>query len=533
MSKQQALEGNFSRSNKNTFIVIFIILLVLHALLIVSTTLFPFADVPSHLAEGAIFRYYNQGTNDFSKYYTLHYLFYPNTFHLFFFSLPVFSTVEVANRFLHLLAIISLPILTYFIIREIRGNKWFAIIAFVLVYNYNLTFGFTGNAVANDVMLLILWLWLRAAGSRNYHFVYMLSISVLLVITYFLHAMVALFCALMLTIFLMYRYKNDIKGLLLNSLCLVPLGLLIVNWWFVLQKSAENTVSYASKDVSTLLFMKEYYLREFWLTYLSRGRFLVVDNSPLFDGYIGKLTGLLLSFIIFVPFLLFIYKKLLNKNKFSINFIYNKKNKFHYVILFLFINIICYFLLPNKIPGQEPLYERFSTALLLALLFIGSKLPEANRRFFAYAAVIVATGHLVLWAQYLTQFNQENADFTRILPRDNRKVLSYMNYDPAYRGRMMYDHFQNYFIVKEQGIVTSRIIDYRFGMIRRTAAGGLPPQNYMYNHDNPRALLQRADYVLVRGTVSPDHQRILDSLHTFHVVRNVRNWHLLKRNGIK
>ena len=531
MKGHRTIENSSIKLDKRRFPIVFIVLLSLHTLLILNTTLFPFADVPSHLAEGEIFRHYGESANDFSKYYTLHYLFYPNTFHLFFFSLPVFPTVETANRFLHLIAVVSLPILVYFIIRAIRGNTWFAIAAFVLVYNYNLTFGFTNNAVANDAMLLILWLWLRTIGSHRNHVAYMLGISTLLVIVYFLHAMVALFCGLMLTTFLVYKYKNNIKNLLLNSLCLVPLGLLIVNWWFVLQKSAENSVTYTSKEVSTLLFMKAYYLHDFWLTYLSRGRFLVADNSPLFSGYVGKLVGFGLAFIILLPFLLFFYRKLTGNAKIITSLSYDKNNRFNYVLLFLVVNTICYFFLPDKIPGQEPLYERFSTALLLALLFIGSKLPEMNRKFFTYAVVIVATCHLLLWTQYLIQFNQQNADFAQILPQDNGKVLSYMNYDPAYRGRMMYDHFQNYFIVKKQGIATSRIIDYRFGMIRRMEHNTLPPQNYMYNKDNPRALLQRADYILVRGTISPDHQRILDSLHTFHLVRDVRNWHLLQRNN--
>jgi len=527
-------KGNITEKTPNifgdrSFNISFITLLLLHILVIINTSLFPFADVPSHLAEGTIFRYYGSDTNNFNEYYTLHYLLYPNTFHLFFFSLPIFSSVETANRFLHLISIISLPILVYFIIYEIKGNKWFAIASLVLVYNYNITFGFTGNAIANDLMLVILWLWLRIVNSNKYHFIYMLGISILLIGIYFMHAMVALFCVLMLATFLLYRY-NNIRKLLLNSFCLIPLGILIINWWFVLQKSAENSVSYGSKDVSTLAFMKEYYLHDFWLTYLSRGRFLVVDNSPLFDGLFGKVVGLLFSLIILIPLLLLIYNFIFRKY-YKFNFSYKKENKLHYIVIFLLINIICYFFLPSKIPGQEPIYERFSTTLLIALLFIASKIPEANKKFLTYAAIIIASCHLILWTQYLMQFNRENEAFAQILPQDNSKVLSFMNYDPAYRGRMMYDHFQNYFIVKKQGIATSRIIDYRFGMIRRKESGGLPPQNYMYNDDNPRALLKKSDYILIRGTISSNHQRILDSLNTFRLVRNVQNWHLLKRKS--
>jgi len=515
---------------KDSFWIFFIILLCIHAILVLQIDFFPFADVPSHLAEGVIYKYYNQASNLFNQYYTLNYKFYPNTFHLFFFALPIFPDVEVANKVLHLFLVVTLPILVLLIIKELNGNRWFAIISFILVYNYNLTFGFTGNAIANNVVLLILLLWLRAVSNQSRYVRNMVFISLLLLVVYFSHAMVALFCMMMVGSFLLYRYRTNFKGLVLNSFVLVPLGLLVVYWWFVLQKSAENSAGFTTEETSTGAFMKEYYKHEYLQTFLIRAKFMVADNAQLFNGPLGKIVALLLAFIILVPFIIIAYKYFFNRNNAQQQGLFPAiDEKMVYVFILLLVSCFCYFLLPQRIPGQEPLYERFSTILLFALIFIACKAPQVDNRIFAYAAILVAFAHLVLWGQYFYQFDQENKGFAEVLPKDNTKKLSYMNYDPYYRGRMIYDHFQNYFIVRDKGISTTRIIDYRFGMIRRKASGGLPYQAYMYYNESPREMIAKSDYLLVRGDIAARDQKILDSLNTFRKVKDVNKWHLLQR----
>ena len=530
-------KGTVVQSTKQdkSFLILFLVLLFLHALVILNIDYFPFADVPSHLAEGTIFRHYNENTNSFKDFYLLNYFFYPNTFHLFFFSLPFFPDVEFANKILHLLIVVSLPVLVLLIIKEIKGNKWFSIVAFILVYGYNLSYGFTGNAVANNIILLILLLWLRTIDSKKNSVLRMLVISGLLFLVYFLHAMVALFCLLMMFSFIAYRYRKNFKSLFLQSLYLLPLGLMILYWWFFIQNSAQATTKFGTEDTSTIGYLKNYYQSEFWRTYINRGMFLLADNYQLFKGLLGYATGLLLSFIIVVPFIVLIYKWAFKKEKFTTLKLYLKnEGKFVYVLVFLAVASFCYFLLPNSIPGQAPLYTRFSTIVLLSLIFIGSKVPEMNNKTLSRIAGILAFVHLVLWAQYFYQFNKENQRFAEVLPDDNTKILSYMNFDSDFRGRAMYDHFQNYFIVKKKGPSTSMIIDYRFGMIRRKEGEKLPHQEHFYYlQADPREITQKSDYILVRGKIPDHYQKILDSLNTFVMIKNVDNWHLLKKKEIK
>ncbi|MFT2009014.1 hypothetical protein ACMA1I_10095 [Pontibacter sp. 13R65] len=510
---------------------IFFIFLLLHTVLVLNIEFFPFSDVPNHLAEGAIFRYYNESSNWFKQYYTLHYLFYPNTFHLYFFSFPLFPDVEVANKVLHLLIVVSLPVLVLLVIRELKGNPWFALVAFVLVYGYNLTFGFTGNAVANNVILLLIWLWLRTINQKSSGFVNMVAISVLLLFVYFLHAMVALFCLLMMFSFIAFRFRDNFVKLVQYSLALVPLGLLVLYWWFFIQNAVESSTAYSTQETSTLAYMKEYYKAEFWQTYFSRSMFLYADNSQLFVGKLGKATGFLLSASILIPICLLLYKHVfIHKRRTTWGRFLNTDDANNYMLLFMIVAAGCYFLLPIRIPGQEPLYERFSTILLLALIFISCKVPEINSRLFSYAASVVALAHLLLWGDYFRQFDQDNSNFAKVLPTDTDKVLTYMNYDPAYRGRNVYDHFQNYFIVWNKGIATSKVIDYRFGMIRRHEQGDLPYQEHMYYNDyDPKDMIKKSDYILVRGDMSEQHQQLVSSLGSFVKVKQVDKWHLLKR----
>lgn len=512
---------------------LFALLLFLHSCLILSIHYFPFADVPNHLAEAIVYKLYSSASNDFSKYYELNYFMYPNTFHLFFFSLPIFSDVEIANKIAHLLIVASLPLLVLLIITELKGNKWFAVASFVLVYGFNLTFGFTGNALANNVVLLILWLWLRSVDEHRHHAAMMLGIATLLATVYFLHAMMALFSLLMVFSFIAYRYRANFKGLVTHAFVLVPLGLLVVYWWFFLQHSAESTTGYRNEDVSTLQSMKRYYAGEFLQTYKWRLMFLFADNYHLFADNAGYLTGALLSFILIVPLLYVIYQIVLNKKRAVEVVPALQDNKFVYIIILFVVAAVCFFLLPKRIPGQEPIYERFCTILLLSILFIGSKVFQENNRVFAIAAGVVAVVHLGLWGQYFQQFDRENQNFVELLPQDKTKVLSYLNYDPPFRGSMVYDQFQNYFIVRKQGIATSKIIDFRFGMIRRKESGGLPTQGDIYRGASPRELMKRADYLLVRGVPTPAHQHILDSLGTFSEVKSQGKWHLLERQPVQ
>src|SRR5690606_2603692 len=114
----------------------------IHVFLIFFSPLLPFVDLPNHLAEATIYRYYHSPGNLFSDYYALVPWFYPNQFHLWFCALPVFPTVELGNRFFYGLYILLLPVSIYLIVKELKGNLWFSLFSLLFLYGYNVTYGF-------------------------------------------------------------------------------------------------------------------------------------------------------------------------------------------------------------------------------------------------------------------------------------------------------------------------------------------------------------------------------------------------------
>jgi len=74
--------------------ILILIFLILNTLLLSSMELFPFVDLPNHLAEASIFKYY-EPANLIGQYYTPTPWYFPNTFHTVFCSL--FPSVEWGN----------------------------------------------------------------------------------------------------------------------------------------------------------------------------------------------------------------------------------------------------------------------------------------------------------------------------------------------------------------------------------------------------------------------------------------------------
>ena len=71
---------------------------MMHLLLVGNVRIYPFVDVPNHLALANIYRYYGQPTNQFAQFYNLNTFLKPNTFHLFFCGSKIFPSVEFGNK---------------------------------------------------------------------------------------------------------------------------------------------------------------------------------------------------------------------------------------------------------------------------------------------------------------------------------------------------------------------------------------------------------------------------------------------------
>lgn len=185
-------------------------------------------------------------------------------------------------------------------------------------------------------------------------------------------------------------------------------------------------------------------------------------------------------------------------------------------------------LLPDGLPGQTPLFQRFCTMVIIAIIMLGSlTLTAVHSKALATFVVIASIAYSIVWIEYLGSFNRMNSQFTKefFTGIDNKATLVGLMYNNLYRGRRVYLHYPNYFLVWNKGIAASKHIDYRFGVVRRVATESELPVYHEYIGETYREMEEYAkvDYLLVKGAapVDPD-----PNLKGFSLLRDVTGWKL-------
>lgn len=231
----------------------------------------------------------------------------------------------------------------------------------------------------------------------------------------------------------------------------------------------------------------------------------IIDNFYFFSQPLGGLFALIISTVILLPF---IRKYKLIKEFFK-SFIKKKLsgesgNEINYIIIFFLLSILCYLFLPDIIPGQNIIYERFSVFIYLFIIIICSILyKKAEFRiayFFPFLCLTVF--YFIIISLYFSDFNNETKSFSQFILPDTseNKILSGIIIDNEFRGRPLYIHFPMYNTVWRNGITTG-LVDYRFLFIKRKADKIKLPEykefldkDYSYHGE-----YDRCDYILLRN----------------------------------
>jgi len=146
----------------------------------------------------------------------------------------------------------------------------------------------------------------------------------------------------------------------------------------------------------------------------------------------------------------------------------------------LFVALGCVLGLPNNLPGQWCLYYRFGVFFWLAAIWIASRNARALQHPWRLRiAILVAVGlHTSLWGDYFSAFNRQIAQpFATVLHRADLRghSLAAMIGDDAFRGqRHALVHLQNYQMVWNDGLAPTMSAEYRFGLLRASAATPMP-----------------------------------------------------------
>jgi Ca2+/Na+ antiporter len=201
---------------------------------------------------------------------------------------------------------------------------------------------------------------------------------------------------------------------------------------------------------------------------------LFLDNWHLQAGAAGVIIGSILTLLAFIPLIVGLIKhQVFSKEKFLQHHVYP--------FIFFFCAFGCFMFLPNRLPGQYPIYERFSPVVLLSLIIWGSVwIRDINFTWLKPYVIAVTTLYSLLWFEYIYTFNQENKGFDAAFfqeagyPSRSAGLI----YDFVYRGKPVYIHFPNYFFVWKNGLAATKMIDFRFGVVRRGELGNRIPQYF-------------------------------------------------------
>ena len=505
-------ESSFPR--KILFIALFGGMIMLHLSLMWSARLYPFVDVPNHLGLATVYRHYGEPFNHFNELYALDLSLKPNTLHLYFVSLGIFPSVEFGNKVFYCLYVIAFPLSMLFAIRRFGGNPWFVFLSFLFLYNYNVAYGFVGFTIAVPCVVVLFALLpdyiLKPALLQR------IVCSALLAALFFMHALAALFAAFVFFICTVF-HSNTLRDFIGKNIALLPCAALILFWWVNDSRSYEGA--------GLLRFIVDFYMNEYLASCLLRGGLFIFDNYALYDGLPGYAVAACFSLSVVVM----VFAAFLSQIKSSSPAHIGQCARVS--LICLGCSLACFLLIPLHLPGYSFLIQRFPVFVLLSGIIWGSILARHyTGRALCGIAVIAACIHFLCWADYVQDFNRENAGFTKefFASVDNRNIMTALISDDSFRGRPIYKQFVDYFLVWNKGIATTRLLDERSFALRRKRTTESLPSFLDWNNFGDDTSLVPIDYILCRGALP---ERFGHLLRCFSFEKTSEAWTLYKKSG--
>lgn len=487
----------------------------MHLFLICSLRIYPFIDLPYRLATSTILRYYHDATNEFSQYYKPELSFQPNLLHMLFTSLKIFPSVEFGNKVFYCIYVVILPLSLLFLIKKLGGNVWFALLSFLILYNYNLIWGFAEYIICIPLIFFFIYFLLNYL-QNEYKRSNKALIVILLFLMFFIHIIATLFALFIFLILCFIEHKHSCTKLISDVLLIIPIVSLILIWWIVFTEKSE---------LDLFDYLVTYY-KNFGTKFIIKcEELMTLDNFSLLAGKPGKLIAFFFSLVLISPIIPGIFEYTKNK----MNIVNNEKYKL--IIIIVLCSLFCFFFLPSGIPGFSFLYQRFSVFFFTSIICLNSllfakKLHNKSK----YIIIIACLLHFILWLDYFKDFERENYNFDKdIFPENSKgKRLASLIYEYQFRGRPIYIHFPNYYITWHKGIATTTLIGYRFYPIRRVAdEEKLPDYNEWVGRNRIYfGEYSNMDYILVRGTI-PENK--LKYFSKFELYKSRSNWFLYKK----
>jgi len=499
--------------NKIIFFLIFLPFLLFHPVLFLLIRLFPFIDIPFHLAVATINKHYENADYFFNFVYHIPTFLKSNIFHLIFINIPVFENIETGNRIFYAIYSLLLPLSVFFLIKLLKGNVYFSLLSFFYIVNLVCAWGFAGNTISIPFFIINVVFFYKYFIENKYYYLILILFDFFLI--FFCHFQTAIFSVVIFTLYSLLYFGKYLKKMILSFLFIVPV-ILLMTYVYLLDTIGdfENMVE----------FFLRYYSDEFIKSIQNRIQVLFVNEHYHWsEEPLGGIIGIFISFLVVLPIIYFILFKM-KKGKMK------KDIRNGFIFVLLLSSLFFYLFLPEDIPGQNIVSMRFSIYFFISLVVLAS-FQNIDNKFrniyfpFVFISVFI---FFVLSAQYFIYFQKENKNFNSSLFSDlkNSDRLGGLIFDSKFRGRPVYIHFNNYYTVWNKGISTG-YVDYRFAFLKRKVSKDILPTPYEWasifnNYDNG---FSGIEYILVRDSI----ERKIDS---FYVYNKTDKWMLYKNKNI-
>lgn len=506
----------FSIKKSLFFYSVFAFFIFLHIYWIIALRILPFIDLPFHLAASTIYKHLSDGGYCFSDYYTIPTMLKSNIFHMVFTSMNIFPSVELGNKVFYIIYIIIFPLSSLIFIKYTGGNKWFSLLSFLFIYNHNVHWGFTGFTMSVPIIIIFILFTIRFFENQSVANIFILIFLLLLIFS--MHFQNAIFCILILTIAFIHNFEKSLRFILKYLAIISPILILMY---------IAYTFDTTSPEQSLFPFLISYYRSDYIDTVIERIKVLaVMDNFYFIEGPYGAIVSIMFVLSFVIPIIIYLYKKSKKLYNTVITDSYS-----YYLYILISSSLCCYLFLPNIIPGQNIIFERFSVFIMLALILYCSycyrRIKISN--IYKIMIVFVVLFHFVLVSIYYNDFKNETTDFNESLMPDNAgcERLSGIIYTNTFKGRPIYIHFPMYFTVWKKGITTG-LVDYRFFVIKRKAGFEKLPyyREWIGDSRDYKNEYRSLEYILLKdGGVL--------NIEGFDMVKRAGEWYLYKNRELK
>jgi hypothetical protein len=431
-------------------------------------------------------------------------------------SLKIFPSVEFANKVFYIIYIIIFPLSSLLLINYIRGNKWFSLLSFLFIYNHSVHWGFTGFTMS--VPFIIIFILFTIKYFEKQSIMNILILIVLLLLIFSMHFQNAIYCIFLFSIALIFNFKKSLSYFLKYIIIILPV-ILIMYYAY--------TFDTTSSEQHLFPYLLSYYKNDYLFSIVERIKVLtVMDNFYFIEGSCGAVVSIFFVLSFTIPLLIYLYKR--SKKVYAI---IPTNNYSYYLYAFISSSFFCYLFLPNIIPGQNIIFERFTVFLMLSLIIYCAYvykgiLISLNSKFLI---IFVVLSHFIIVSFYYNDFKNETKNFDEnLFPNDSRcKRISGIIYTNTFKGRPVFIHFPMYFVVWKKGISTG-LVDYRFGIIKRNTSFDKLPyyREWIGDSRDYKDEYKNIEYILLKDSIKLD-------IEGFTTEKQIDDWYLYTNKNLK